>query len=317
MMLLTTRLRIDAERQAAHPRQSRCLAQPVHPPSARQVRRQADPFGRNLERSRRRSGGAVWALPQGRGKRAAQDLHGDERSGSQPRRAAGAAAQSTAWRASTAASARSTPSSTTRPSRDKTIYPVSRYGRGHRARFSDPLLRADTAGTMQALVGLWQIFCAPGQPSRPRRPTGRSRLWSLRLDSEEQPGAVRCRPRRRQDFFCGGHRARRNTHRRTGSSTCLPVPPMPLTPMRTPRSSQDMIRILEAQRVLSAEHALRTRRQSRIVWQGRKAQHGAGQPAWRRESAKFSFRARAVRRREERPRLRLLDREAHRRSSAG
>ncbi len=42
-------------------------------------------------------------------------------------------------------------------------------------RIKDPMLRADSAGTMQSLVGLWQIFFAFGKFCPRPKPTRRSR----------------------------------------------------------------------------------------------------------------------------------------------
>ena len=80
---------------------------------------------------------------------------------------------------------------------DKSIAAVPGYRRAGYRRLKDPLLRADALGTLQALVGLWQILVPLGQSCRPAKADEAfaALLGAVRRRAR-RPRAVRRRPGR-------------------------------------------------------------------------------------------------------------------------
>ena len=159
-------------------------------------------------------------------------------------------------------------------------------------RMKDQLLRADTAGTMQALVGLWQIFCRQGSiaPEPGRRRAGRH-SDAVRANPSRSR-SVRCRQERRPSAS-EGYRLERSV-RAAGSADriCWPGRPTPATPTADAQVVQDMNRILEAQRHRFAHHAVRAGRSSGEPRARRKARSPRWLTSWPRASPRSSFRGR-------------------------
>ena len=173
MMLFTTRLQMDAGGKPHIPGNLEVWKALFTNQPAGQVRRQADASGDHLERVRRRAGGALRAVPQGGGKRAAEDLHDDYGSGSRPRR-----------RRSRSATVERLARDYRRYSSQYAVFAESRRLSDQSIvqfldtaeaiqRIRDPLFRSDVAGSFQAEIGLVADFRSSahhrGGPARTRR----------------------------------------------------------------------------------------------------------------------------------------------------
>ena len=110
-------------------------------------------------------------------------------------------------------------------------------------------LRADAAGTMQALIGLWQIFVRQGSIPRERR----TRLW-------RDPEAVR-QIRKDREVFDAGRGGVRICCRRPSPAGVAAGPDDGPAGRRGPEEAsdthqqmvEDMIRVFEAQRLVSLD----------------------------------------------------------------
>ena len=176
MMLLTTRLRLDPNGKPHISRQSGRLEKSLHQPSAGQVRREADQAAAELEGRRtmcsKRCSASRRKAVENEPLKIFMALSDVERNRATPLAAETVDRLARDYR--TMRRAVSTvfvklPRFPTRPSSS------SSTPRTPSTRFTIPLLRADAAGTMQGLAGLWQIFVRQGSIAPPTSPTSARR----------------------------------------------------------------------------------------------------------------------------------------------
>ncbi len=236
MMLLTTRLHIDPDGKAAHPRQSGSLARSVRAQSARQVRCEAEQ-GRCSWKDPDDVLEALFALCRkpvdNEPLKIFMALTDIDRGRAEPLDAARRCTRLVkAWNIY---GAQYTIFSDAPSLTDKTI--VAWLDAAESVdKIRDSQLRQDTIGMMQGLTGIWQIFCRQGSiPDRESRRCAAGHR-SLRSSRQEQPRAVRRRP-------AGPHAAGEDEQARTGGTVqdaCLACSPAARTAgrFRTARSAR-------------------------------------------------------------------------------
>jgi hypothetical protein len=160
MMLLTTRLRVAPE-EAAHSGEPRGLEESLRQSSAGQVRRKLTKLATTWKDPDDVIEALFALVPQGGGKRAAEDLHGAERSGPQPCHTSGAGHRR--------------PPGACLSRLRRTVRGLERIAQPQRCitgqvpgnrraaeQDPDPLFRSDVVGSFQSLVSLWQILVRQG-----------------------------------------------------------------------------------------------------------------------------------------------------------
>ena len=279
-MLLTTRLRLDADGRP-------------HIPGSLDVWKNLfvqHPHGKYDQKLTHAASGwkdaddvieALFALvPQAGGKRAAQDFHGAERHGPRPRQAA--------------RSRHRRPAGARLPRLRRAVLDLQRVARSHRrdrsastwtlpasiGRIGDSQLRADAAGTMQALAGLWQILVRQGSI---RPGTGRCHAWPG-LIAPFAEARRRARGFRRAATTASSCCSKPQAHQRpaelsgTPRRICSPAPPPATDTDTQAQVVQDMIRVFEAQRLVSLDTLFDLADSLEAVSEGTEAERGAGQP---------------------------------------
>ena len=144
------------------------------------------------------------------------------------------------------------------------------------AKSKDPALRSDAAGTLQALVGLWQIFVPAAESFPRRRPTPPSPASSAA--SPQMHG--------NRDLFDAGRNGVKlllgatGRRQRSAREDARPAGRQSPTDSETHEQMvQDMIRIFEAQRIVSLDTPVPPGRPPGSRSEGREARSHAGQQA--------------------------------------
>ena len=206
MMLLTTRLRIDPNGQP-------------HIPGNIEIWRKLfinHPHGKydgkltRLATTWKEPDDVLEALfapqPEGGGERAAENFHDAERCGSQSRAAALLPLRWTGWRATYKTFGAQYAIFNDGPSiADQTIMQFLDTAESI-DHMKDVLLRQNTAATMQALVGLWQIFSRQGSLPASKQNETLAGIVKPFDGIQQRPRAVRCWPRRGENSACRNRR---------------------------------------------------------------------------------------------------------------
>ncbi len=155
----------------------------------------------------------------------------------------------------------------------------------------DFALRSDAAGTLQALVGLWQIFCRQGSIAPADQDRALAAILTRVRQSKERRRRVRRRPRRASRRCWRPPTRPPAARRRIACSICWPARPQPDTSDAHNQLVEDMIRIFEAQRLISLVLDLRSGGSIGERSPRARKPTARSSPKQRRGSPRFNFRA--------------------------
>ena len=178
------------------------------------------------------------------------------------------------------------------------------------SKVKDPPLHSDLAGTFQALVGLWQILVRQQSIPDAQADAVFSGIVGGFAAVKGNRELFDAGPQRRET---AARRQRRASQRpaRTGCWTCWRGESR-RCPKPTTQMVQDLMRILEAQRIVSLDTLFQLADHIEAIAKGEKLNPQAGQQTGQPHQRNPVAARLAVRQRKERDGLRLLDRAAHR-----